>query len=149
MLDEKTQISWVQNSIIDLFATRTAGVTGTVDKPLIAPGSQGYYLFRLANNSKYDIKYKLTFTERSFHIPMRFKITDQTGAVIYAGWKDASMEADGTTEFITLPKGQNKVYKLCWEWQYDKDSKADTEAGTRLNRTYDVNLTIHAESIGK
>ena len=143
--------SWVQLTAVDLFSNKTAGPEKT-----IAPGSSGYYLFRLSNNNAFPITYTLKLAEdleKSFHLPIEYRL------VWVHGENDGNgVPQDGYTtpeslalEQVELTTGQTQIYRLEWHWPYEgadgwSDEK-DTLVGTSSNRRYLVNLTIQAQQM--
>lgn len=141
--------SWVQLTAVDLFSNKTTG-----PEKAIAPGSSGYYLFRLSNNNSFPITYTLKLAEdleKSFHLPIEYRL------VWVQGEKDGQgVPQEGSTtpeslalEQMELDAGQTQIYRLEWIWPYEgadgwSDAK-DTQVGTAANRRYLVNLTIQAQ----
>lgn len=161
----KTGLAWSQESIVDLFSNRTRGsdlgeewITnedGTKEAvPVIAPGSSGYYEFKLENDADYAIRFTLNIGERSFHLPIRYSVRDLENNYLYKG--GSKINADGSaisTGYILLPAHSTRRYRLGWEWQYEdwltpeKDDAYDTAATLSDDRTYIVSLGIDAEQV--
>lgn len=138
------QVSWTQGEKIDLFAGRT---DGSADGEDIHPGSKGYYSFTLKNGNSFPVEFKLSVSEGSLHIPMRFCIVRGGGGKeILSGWWNTKKDAVSDSEMVRLPAGGTADYDLEWEWLYESgDDTADTLAGTDTEGIYTVELKIYAE----
>lgn len=163
--DLATGEAWTQESIVDLFKKRTRGAqlgekeirdeNGSVRSvPVIAPGSSGYYDFKLRNDADYDIRFTLSLSEGSFHLPIMYSLRDLENNRLYSG--RAKLKANGaavTTDYIALPAHSERRYRLNWEWQYEdwlspwEDDEIDTAAARQKNPTYIVSMAINAEQI--
>ena len=136
-------VSWEQNSIIDLFYNPQTGQSGR-----IAPGSSGFYLFRLKNTREEKLTVTLYLKENaaSSYLPLQFtlKRRDQEGNA-----KSGSLtEGKILTLNTALEKGEEAVYQLDWVWPFESGNDvADTAAG-KQGGTYTLDLRIHAEGGG-
>ncbi len=157
--------SWRQQSIVDLFKYRTSGAElgeaeiegedGQVrEVPIIAPGSKGYYEFNLENSADYNIRFVLSISEGSFHLPILYSVRDMETGWVYKG--GSKINTDGSaisTEAILLPANSRRRYRLGWEWQYEdwlypeQDDAYDTAATLEENGTYIVSVNITAEEV--
>lgn len=133
-------ITWGQTKSLDLFFNHT---TGKNEK--IAPGSKGYYLFRLKNTRKEKLAVTLNIAEAdgSPSLPLKFTLRPQgqkSGGSKGTLDKGKTLKLDGS-----LGGSSTVVYRLDWEWPYEsgKDAK-DTAAGEQ-GGSYTLNLSIHAE----
>lgn len=161
---EPVSISWSQQSMVDLFANRTSGEElGTQqvydadtkqmkEVPVIAPGSSGYYDFNLKNDADYNIRFTLSISEGSFHLPILYSVRDLETNYVYQGGSKVFTDGSAiSTDYITLPPHSQRSYRLGWEWQMDDwlapwwDNTFDTAAAGRDDRTYMVSVEIHAE----
>ena len=163
---EPVTISWDQQSLVDLFQNRTSGeelgtakvkdsATGEErEVPVIAPGSSGYYDFNLQNNADYNIRFTLSISEGSFHLPILYSVRDFDTNFVYQG--DSKVYTDGspiTTDYITIPPHSERRYRLEWNWQMDDwlapwwDNQFDTAAAAMEDRTYLVSVGIHAQQV--
>lgn len=135
--------SWTQLSGIDLFYNREGGP----QEPVL-PGSQGYYQFRLKNTRNESLSIRLIMTEGEVHLPLSFTLTPQNSGI----WPDKTGTATGTlgrdgsglvleTE---IGPGEEKDFKLDWQWPFEGNEHADTEAG-KAGKDYMLVLTVHAE----
>lgn len=136
-------VSWEQNSIIDLFYNPQTGQSGR-----IAPGSSGFYLFRLKNTreEKLTVTIYLKETAASSYLPLQFtlKRRDQEGNA-----KSGSLtEGKILTLNTALEKGEEAVYQLDWVWPFESGNDAADTAAGKQGGTYTLDLRIHAEGGG-
>lgn len=148
--------SWKQQSMVDLFKNRTSGAElGEVDGvPVIAPGSKGYYEFNLENSADYNIRFVLSISEGSFHLPILYSVRDMETGWVYKGGSKVNEDGSAiSTEAILLPAKSQRRYRLGWEWQYedwlypDEDDAYDTAATREADGTYIVSVNITAEEV--
>jgi hypothetical protein len=131
---------WTQSSTIDLFYNRTSGFSD-----LVAPGSSGFYCFRLQNTRVKGLDFALTLTEGEIPLPVEItltpldsegkKITEKavSGAVVNGTLKlEGEIEAEGQI-----------TYRMDWEWPYEGNDAADTRIG-EAGGIYTLLLTIDA-----
>lgn len=138
-----TYIVWDQYSIIDLFHNQVTGQQGK-----IAPGSSGYYLFRLENTRKYALAITLSLSEEpnSPFIPLQFTLRPQDRQD--TGVSGILLEGGTLTLESVLEGGGDTVYQLDWKWPFDGGAdQADTAAGVQ-GGLYTLKLSIHAEEGG-
>lgn len=142
--------TWTQNVFVDLFKNRVDNITGT---DAIAPGSKGYYRFRLQNQNAFAITFTISAREnfaKSFHLPLRFRITDSTGKTAYAGWAETNSNGtNAVTGKIQLAAGASSEYRLEWEWPYStsyENDRYDTQAALNGN-AYIVDIEICLEQV--
>ena len=134
--------SWEQDSLIDLFYNRS---TGRAEN--IAPGSKGYYLFRLQNTRKEKLAVTLRLTEEfGPHLPLRFtlKPDNQTNG----GTSGILTQTDGLSLAAEIGAGETVIYRLDWEWPFESgNDTADTDAG-KEGGSYVLKLAVYAEGNG-
>ncbi len=134
-------VTWSQQAEIDLFRP----LDGSANR-LIAPGSEGHYLFRLENGRSGRVRFTLAIQEGSFHVPLEYRITDGKRPLVeYSPWKTASVEAETVSDGLELEAGEDGYYRIEWRWPFDGDDAVDTALGGRADRTYTLKLTIRAE----
>ena len=137
-------VQWTQSSAIDLFYNRT---TGGQEK--IAPGSSGYYLFRLQNTRSSQLNVTISFSEAGLHLPLAFTLTplDSSGRSSMEGEAvDGSLTAGGGLALSTVVAGQAVAgYRLDWEWPAEGNDALDTKIGSGRNLAYMLTMKIHAE----
>lgn len=158
--DADSMITWEQLSSIDLFRRKTDNLNLGEENgiPLIAPGSSGYYDFKIKNPDEFDIFFRAKAEELSFHLPILYSVKDlETGEYFLfqskTGYEGANDEGEVSTSTVKLPAGQEIVCRLEWEWQYEdwyvpeKDNALDNAAARRADRSYLLALHIFAEQI--
>jgi len=130
--------TWTQEATIDLFRTPDGS------EALIAPGSKGYYLFRLENGRKGAVNFTLSVREGKFHIPLKYRLVDNAIRKVLFEWT-ASTQAETVSPVQTLDVEKEGCYRIEWEWPFDGDDAADTDLGTRDDRIYTLKLVIRVE----
>lgn len=136
--------AWIQATEIDLFYNRTAGED---DVTLLAPGAEGYYLFRVNNDNNFSIAIDLAVSEKSLHLPLEFAIADISGNLL-TSWTWATEKAEVYTDKITLKNRGQEIYQIKWRWPYytsETQDAEDTRIGKLDERSYTVDLYIRAE----
>lgn len=159
--DMSTGMEWSQQSMIDLFKNRSkSSQLGTENGvPIIAPGSEGYYNFRLKNNNDFDIVYTISIEEQSFHLPIGYSVVDAETNYYYMRMARTGEEEGLATSTITLPAHSTRDYRIDWVWQFEErhykqtrreDNKLDTQAAmgdSVEDRTYVLNVSIDAAQV--
>jgi hypothetical protein len=157
--DRETGVSWRQQSAIDLFRRRTSGEElGEQDGlPVIAPGSSGYYDFKLSNQESFDIDFVIAIEELSFHLPILYSIQNlETGEYYIYGSKTGNTgktQDDLIAPVVRLPANTENVYRILWEWQYEdwftasEDDAIDTQATMEKSPVYLLAVDITAEQV--
>lgn len=160
-IDQETGTSWKQQSLIDLFKNRTDTMDlGTRNGiPITAPGSKGYYEFRLENPESFDIVYTVSLEETSFHLPIRYSVVNDTNNYSYLyRERISSTEKPLRTKEIVIPAESVQNFRIDWEWMYEdwympeRDDALDTGAASNLiiaDRTYMVSVLIEAAQVIK
>lgn len=161
VIDRETGVSWKQQSVIDLFKNRTDTMDlGTRNGvPIVAPGSKGYYAFRLENPESFDIVYTISLEETSFHLPIRYSVIDDTTNYSHLYRERISgTEKPLRTKEIVIPAGSAQDFRIDWEWMYEdwympeRDDALDTDAASDLTvrgRTYMLSVLIEAAQVVK
>ncbi len=159
VIDRETGASWKQQSLIDLFKNRTDTMDlGTRNGvPLVAPGSKGYYAFRLENPESFDIVYTVSLEETSFHLPIRYSVVDDTTNYSHLYRERISgTEKPLRTKEIVIPAESVQDFRIDWEWMYEdwympeRDDALDTSAASNLTtagRTYMLSVLIEAAQV--
>lgn len=161
-IDAETGISWKQRSAIDLFKHRTEAFSDRAPAggtQVVAPGSKGYYEFRLENPENFDIAYTLCMEEHSFHLPIRYSmINEDTNYSYLYREKISSSDQALQSKQIVIPANSVQHFRIDWEWEYEdwyaqeRDNALDLaagKAGSTKNRTYLVSITLNASQIIK
>lgn len=108
---------------------------------VVVPESSNTYQFVIKNNTKYNIKYSISFTEdNSFQINMKYKL--RKGSNYIAGDDNTWVSYDKLDKSnLELASGESQVYYLDWKWV---SSDNDTAAGV-AQANYKLNIDIEAE----
>jgi len=133
--------AWTQQASIDLFRP----LDGSSERR-IAPGSKGYYLFKLKNGRSGKVQFTLAIRESGFHVPLKYRITDSETRGELSGWQTAAPETETVSGALVLEGGTEGTYRIEWQWPFDGDDRTDTALG-REGGTYTLKLTIRAEDV--
>ncbi len=147
-------LEWSQMSSIDLFKNRSVDLGEEDGVPIAAPGSKGYYQFKLENPENYDIAYTISFVEQSFHLPMRYSVVDTSDnrSYLYQERTGGTGEPLESPE-ILIPAGGVQEFRIDWEWMYEdwfmpeRDDVTDTTAASTGDGLYMVAVTLHAREL--
>lgn len=109
-------------------------------KNKIAPGVSGSYEFKVHNRSKYNMRYKVKFSENNnYNINLQYKIK-RNGQYLnteYARAQNLNFDS------ITLNSYGTDVYTIEWKWI---DSSNDTEIGKNAeNVVYNLMINVTGE----
>ena len=128
--------------------------TASIAEPLIQPGSTGYYPFEVTNTfSSHTVKIRVTVTEETIHLPLRFRLVTVNGGQKTAVSDWSSPLAGARTGVVVAnanasPPGSTVRYHLEWMWPYEGGRDAmDTAAAaptSEQNRNYTLKLEINA-----
>ena len=121
-----TFTAWEQQRVIDLFYNRE-----TDRQQTIAPGSSGYYLFRLENSRDKKLNVTLGISRRagSSYLPLRFALRPSGQK---KGGASGTLESNNKLKLETAIAGNTStVYRLDWEWPFEGRDEADTSAGSQ------------------
>lgn len=138
---------WTQNCTIDLFFSRTD--TGG-EQSKIAPGSSGYYLFRLQNTRRTPLNVTVTMSEGDgLHLPLSFTLTpmDNAGNKQTKRSVSGTLQSNGTDLSLNteISAESSELYRLDWIWPPVGNDREDTRIGSGTEHTYILNMKIHAE----
>lgn len=120
----------------------------TGDDAIIAPGTQGSFVVKIANQSEvtaeYIIEFSVTNTE---NIPLKFSMDGSTN------WATDITTLNITdTGAVNLAMGNNGTYTVYWKWDYedttdnDRDEN-DTNLGTAGTATITVSAKVTATQV--
>ncbi len=138
--DNESGKTWTQQAVIDLFRSQDGS------HPPIAPGSKGYYVFRLRNGRSEPISFTMSLLEESFHIPLEYRIaTDELIPRGLTGWQTASLGAPAVSDKVPMAARGEQRFRIEWRWPPDGNDAEDTALGQRDDRTYTLKLTIKVE----
>lgn len=153
--DAGTGTSWRQQSNVDLFKNRTDNLDLGEENgiPLAAPGSKGYYEFRLENPEEFDISYTIAIKEQTFHLPILYSVVDSRDNTNYLRRERSGLTDTLVSPEILIPAGTVQNFRIDWEWQYEDwydmegDDALDMAATERQDRTYLVSVLLSAEQV--
>ena len=142
---DRSYKQWTQNCTIDLFSNRTGG-----EQSKIAPGSSGYYLFRLHNTRRTPLNVTVTMSEGDgLHLPLSFTLTPLNNAGNKQTKRSVSgtMQRNGTDLRLNteIYAESSELYRLDWIWPPEGNDREDTRIGSGTEHTYILNMKIHAE----
>ena len=112
----------------------------------IAPESTGTYKFVINNGTRYNLKYKITFTENNQHnMNMKYKIKKGNTYLIdhYVSYDELNINN------MTVSSNDSETYFLEWKWIGDNDIE-DTSIGKNAknsNIQYSLKINVEAESV--
>ena len=123
--------------------------------PVIKPGSSGYYPFQVTNSfSSHTVKLRVTVTEETLHLPLRFRLVTVNGSGQSTAVSDWSSLLSGSGAGVVVananasPPGSSVLYHLEWSWPYEGGRDGmDTAAAalsSEASRTYRLKLEINA-----
>ena len=106
----------------------------------IAPESFNTYKFAVKNGTYYNLKYEIKFIESNpYNINMKYKLKKNDTYIV-----DHYVSADELNiSDMLLDARTSDTYYLEWKWI---SSSNDTEIGSNLNSTYDLQIQVNAES---
>lgn len=112
----------------------------------IAPESTGTYRFIINNETSYNLKYNISFTENNQHnMNMKFKLKKGNTYLIdhYVSYDELNINN------MTINNHDSETYYLEWKWVGDNDSN-DTYIGKNAksaNIKYSLKINVEAESV--
>ena len=156
VIDVDTGISWKQQSTIDLFKHRTkGGVAKSAEEQPVAPGSSGYYEFRLKNPEDFDIAYTISIEELSFHLPIRYSVLNAATKYSYLyRERISSPEEPLVSQELVIPAGGEQTFRIEWDWMFEDwynralDNSLDI-AAAKDGRTYMLAVMLNAAEVLK
>lgn len=141
---------WTQSTSVDIFAERpgNSGVNTIDGVNVIAPGSNGKYIFKIQNPDKFPVKFTLTLLEKDENnpeLPMKYRLMEGVSGNDYFGgdsWKSAG---DISSEAVTLAAGEVNYYTLEWKWDSISDA-TDTVIGMQTgDPVYILEIVVNAQ----
>ena len=136
-------VKWQNNTDLKIFRD-SANISKVNGK--IAPESKGTYKFIVNNETKYNLKYKITFIEENaYYMNIRYKLKKGDTYLIdhYVAYNELNLED------VVLNSKDSDDYYLEWKWIGDNDEN-DTSIGHTASSTdveYSLKITVEAESI--
>lgn len=141
---------WTQSTSVDIFAERSGnnGVTTIDGVNVIAPGSNGKYIFRIQNPEKYPVVYTVTLLETDENnppLPMKYRLMEGISGNGYIGGNNWKVAGDISSQAVTLAAGQDTYYTLEWKWDSTSDV-TDTALGMQTgNPVYILEIVVNAQ----
>ena len=132
-----SNVKWETDSILNIFNNSIAA------NNKIAPEASNTYRFTINNNTKFDVKYNISFVEtNTYNINMKYKLRKNNTYVIdeYVSINDIVIDEQ------LLESGHNDAFYLEWKWI---SSENDTEIGTNPSSNYTLKIEVEAEGINE
>ena len=132
-------VKWSKETELSLFTNSMYDLEGK-----IAPESTNTYQFVVNNDTKYNIRYKMSFVEDNpYHINMKFKLKKNDTYIIdqYVSYNELNLNE------VILNSKDKDTYYLEWKWE---SSSNDTEIGKlakNQNVEYQIKINVVAESV--
>lgn len=141
-VSDNTIIKWNDETDLAIFedSANIAKVNGK-----IAPESYGTYKFEVNNGTKYNLKYKISFTETNqYGMNIKYKLKKGDTYIIdhYVNYDELNLDN------LTLNTSSSDIYYLEWKWVGDDDDN-DTQIGTNAKSNdikYGLKIHVEAES---
>ena len=135
-------VRWNDEKNLKIFedSTKISKVNGK-----IAPESTGTYKFIINNETRYNLKYSISFTENNQHnMNMKFKLKKGNTYLIdhYVSYDELNIDN------MTVSSRNSETYYLEWKWVGDNDGN-DTSIGKNAksnNIKYNLKINVEAES---
>ena len=135
-------VKWNDNTNLNIFtdSKKISKVNGK-----IAPESTGIYVFNVNNETKYNLKYNISFIESNeYSINMKYKLKKGNTYLVdqYVSYEQLNIND------MLLNSNKTDVYSLEWKWVGDNDNN-DTTIGKSAKEediNYSLKINIEAES---
>ena len=135
-------VKWNDNTNLNIFtdSKKISKVNGK-----IAPESTGIYVFNVNNETKYNLKYNISFIESNeYSINMKYKLKKGNTYLVdqYVSYEQLNIND------MLLNSNKTDVYSLEWKWVGDNDNN-DTTIGMSAKDgdiNYSLKINIEAES---
>ena len=137
--DDKTPVTWNGSSDLKIFKN---SLDGPID--VIAPESKNTYMFKIRNNTEYNMNYSIKFDESNdYHINMKYKLKKNDTYIVdhYVSCDDLIV----VNQLINA--GDEDTYYLEWYWESSANSDDDTSIGANPNANYGLEIKVEAESV--
>lgn len=134
-----SDVRWNSETNLNIFTDSMYGKNGK-----IAPESSNTYKFVVNNNTKYNLKYKISFTEENQHnINIKYKLKKNGSYIVdhYVSYNEIS-KSD-----LLLNSNSKDTYLLEWKW-ISSDNDTDIGINARENDVkYKLKIKVEAESV--
>ena len=136
---DDSDVKWSDETDLNIFADSMYGKNGKV-----APESSNTYKFVVNNNTRYNLKYKISFTEENQHnINIKYKLKKNGSYIVdhYVSYNEIS-KSD-----LLLNSNSKDTYLLEWKW-VSNDNDTDIGINARENDVkYKLKIKVEAESV--
>jgi len=131
-------LSWSSNKELDIFANPMYEM-----EEKIAPESTNFYQFIVRNNTKYNVKYSISFIENNeMNINMKYRLRKNDDEYIVGDKENWVSYEELEIDDISLKTEKSDTYYLEWKWF---SSENDTEVGAAGDVDYSLKINIKAE----
>ena len=140
-VSDKEIVRWQDETNLNIFEDSMYKIRGK-----IAPNSYNTYKFIVNNETRYTLKYKITFSETNAHnINMKYKLKKGNTYLIdhYVSYNQLNLEN------MIINSNSSDTYYLEWKWIGDNDVN-DTNIGKTASNSvvnYNLKIDVEAESI--
>ena len=131
------QVTWSDSTDLKIFENPVYNY-----EEKIAPESSNTYQFVLKNSTKYNLKYKMNFSETNlYNMNLKYKLKKNDAYIVseYSSFDQLNLSDQ------ILNSKSNDTFYLEWKWVGDNDT-VDTAAGKAV-ANYKLHISIEAESI--
>ena len=135
------KVRWNGQSDLNIFEDSLYKISGK-----IAPESSNTYKFIVNNETRYSLKYKISFSEKNqYGINMKYKLRKGDAYLIdhYVSYDQLNIDN------LLLDSNNSQEYYLEWKWVGDDDI-ADTQIGIAAKTSevkYSLSIVVEAESV--
>ena len=136
---DDSDVRWSDETDLNIFTDSMYGKNGKV-----APESSNTYKFVVNNNTRYNLKYKISFTEENqYNINLKYKLKKNGSYIVdhYVSYNEIS-KSD-----LLLNSNSKDTYLLEWKW-VSNDNDTDIGINARENDVkYKLKIKVEAESV--
>lgn len=136
---DDSDVKWSDETDLNIFTDSMYGKNGKV-----APESSNTYKFVVNNNTRYNLKYKISFTEENQHnINIKYKLKKNGSYIVdhYVSYNEIN-KSD-----LLLNSNSKDTYLLEWKW-VSNDNDTDIGINARENDVkYKLKIKVEAESV--
>ena len=136
---DDSNVRWSDETDIKIFTDSLYNIDGK-----IAPESSNTYKFVVNNETKYNLKYKISFTEENqYNINLKYKLKKNGSYLVdhYVSYNELNIDN------LLLNSNSKDTYLLEWKWV---SSENDTEIGIKARNigvNYKMKIKVEAESV--
>ena len=136
---DDSNVRWSDETDIKIFTDSLYNIGGK-----IAPESSNAYKFVVNNDTRYNLKYKISFTEENqYNINLKYKLKKNGSYLVdhYVSYNELNIDN------LLLNSNSKDTYLLEWKWV---SSDNDTEIGIKarnIDVNYNLKIKVEAESV--